>query len=485
MGHHRRTVLLLLAAAAGCASPTPEEQFINDAAGRLGGRDRVLAVRTLVLEGEGTQFNLGQDMRPGASGQTFTVSGLKRQIDLAGHRMRTELTRTPNFAFFQGPAPQRQVQGLDGEVAFNVAPNGNAARVSAQATDDRRADFYHHPIVLVAAALAPGGAIDNVRTEGAERLADISTADGQRLVMALNASGEPTRIESRSYHANLGDITLSTHFADYQEHTGLRLPSHVVTRVDDFTTADMRFSAQRVDDATEDLSAPSATASAEMPTPATLNVVAETVAPGVWLLAGQSHHSALIELSDHLMLIDAPQSEARTLAVIAKARELQPNKPLTRLVTTHHHFDHTAGIRAAVAEGLTIVTHSGNRAFVEEMAARPHTVVPDVLSRSPRPVIVETVEDERVIEDSARTVALYHVAGNPHSDTMLMVYLPAERVVIEVDAYSPASQAHPYAANLLDNIVRRKLRVDRVVPLHGAIAPFTDLVQHGAAQAGR
>jgi glyoxylase-like metal-dependent hydrolase (beta-lactamase superfamily II) len=481
MTHHRATAILLLAAAAGCASPTPEQQFISDAAERLGGRDRVLAVRTLVLEGEGTHFNLGQDMRPGASGQTFTVSGLTRQIDLAGRRMRTELTRTPNFAFFQGPAPQRQVQGLDGEVAFNVAPNGNAARVASQAAQDRRAEFYHHPIVLVAAALAPGAAITNVRAEGSERLADITTADGQRLVMAINATGAPTRIESRGYHPNLGDVTLSTHFTDYQEYADVRLPRQVITKVDDFTTADLRFSAQRVDEATDDLGAPAAAASAAMPTPAAPNVVAEQVAPGVWLLAGQTHHSALIELSDHLMLIDAPQSEARTLAVIAKARELQPNKPLTKVVTTHHHFDHTAGIRAAVSEGLTIVTHSGNRAFFEEMAARSHTIVADVLSRNPKPVTVETIDDERVIEDPARTVALYHVAGNPHSDTMLMVHLPAEGVVIQVDAYSPTSQAHPYAANLLENIQRRNLRVDRVVPLHGAIGPISDLVKHGAS----
>ena len=482
MTHHRYPAIVLLAAAIGCASPTPEQQFINDAAERLGGRDRVVAVRTLVLEGEGTQFNLGQDMRPGASGQTFTVSALKRQIDLAEHRMRTELTRTANFAFFQGPAPQRQVQGLDGETAYNIAPNGNAARLPAQATEDRRADFYHHPVVIVAAALAPGAAIANVRSEGAERLADITTDDGLRLVVAIDESGQPTRIESRSYHANLGDVTLSTHFAEYEEHGGVMLPRHLITKVDDFTTAEVRFPMQRVDADTDDLTAPPAVRSATMPTPAAPNVVAESVAPGVWLLAGQSHHSALVELSDHMLLVDAPQSEERTLAVIAKARELQPTKPLTKVVSTHHHFDHTAGIRAAVSEGLTIVTHSGNRAFFEEMAARPHTIVPDALSRNPKPVTVETVDDEIVIEDPARTVALYHVAGNPHSDTMLMIHLPAERLIIEVDAYSPASQAHPYAANLVNNIVRRKLRVDRVVPLHGAIAPFADLLEHGAAQ---
>ena len=83
------------------------------------------------------------------------------------------------------------------------------------------------------------------------------------------------------------------------------------------------------------------------------------------------------------MLIDAPQSEARTLAVIAKAKETVPNKPLTQLVTTHHHFDHTAGLRAAIAEGMDVITHAGNKEWVEKMARRPHTIQPDTLAKKP------------------------------------------------------------------------------------------------------
>ena len=55
-----------------------------------------------------------------------------------------------------------------------------------------------------------------------------------------------------------------------------------------------------------------------------MNVAVEEVAPGVWFLAGQSHHSTVVAFKDRLVLIEAPQSEARSLAVIARARNCGP-----------------------------------------------------------------------------------------------------------------------------------------------------------------
>lgn len=230
-----------------------------------------------------------------------------------------------------------------------------------------------------------------------------------------------------------------------------------------------------------DLAAPAA-ATAPAAAPPAPNVTAEPAGKGLWLLAGQSHHSALVEFSDHLMLIEAPQSEARALAVIAKARETVPGKPLTQLVVTHHHFDHTAGLRAAISEGLTVITHSGNRAWVEAMAARPHTRQPDALAKNPQSVTVEAIDDEREFKDASMALTLYHVAGNPHTDTMLMAYIPGARAIVEVDAFSPASASHPFAANLWENIQKRNLRVDRIVPLHGTIGPAAALAKVATAK---
>ena len=340
---------------------------MHDAAEALGGQARIDAAAVVTLEGTGTQYNLGQDLRPGLADQTFTVSAFKREIEVGGPRMRTTQTRTPNFSYFQGPQAQTQVQGLDGELAYNVGANGTTTRASNQVAADRRAEQLHHPLRLLRLALAPDAKLSAIRTEGAERLIDVVTYAGP-ITLVVGADGKPTRIQSAGSHINLGDVVLSTTFADYADAGGLQLPTRVTARVDDFTTG--TYQVKNSVAATGSVDAPAEAKSAAAPAAPAVNIAVEELAPGVWLLAGQSHHSAVVAFKDRLVMIEGPQSEARTLAAIARARELRPGTPLTHLVMSHHHFDHSTGLRAAIAEGLTIVTQAGNEAFVKTMAGR-------------------------------------------------------------------------------------------------------------------
>ena len=475
-------ISLALAAAAiatACTQATPEQHIVNDAAAALGGRDRILAVKTIVLEGQGTNGNLGQDMTMDATGQAFQLSGYKRSIDVAGARARTEQTRTPNFAYFQGPQPQKQVIGIDADVAYNVAANGTATRAANSVAKDRRAEIYHHPITIVRAALDPAAKLTNPRDATGQRVVDVTTSGGLAFTLAIDGTTKlPTRVVSMTDNTNLGDVAIETSFADYQDVNGLKLPARLTTKTDKWTTADIRVTRQTVDGPAGDLAAPQAAASAAAiagPPPAT--VTADEVAKGIWFLAGQSHHSVLAEFGDHLVLIEAPQNDTRALAVIAKARELRPGKPLTQVVNTHHHFDHSGGLRAAVSGGLAVITHTANVAFYKDAMTRAHTIVPDALAKSPKPLTIEAVDEETTLQDSAMTIVLYHIAGSPHADTLLMAYFPKQKVLVEADVYSPASAVQPYAANLIENIRKRNLQVDRIVPIHGTIAPFSDLLK--------
>jgi glyoxylase-like metal-dependent hydrolase (beta-lactamase superfamily II) len=461
-----------------CGPRTPEQQFVEAAATALGGRDRVSAITTVVMEGQATAGNLGQDMTWEATGQQFNLSEYRRSVDALGRRARTEQTRTPAFLYFQGPQPVRQVSGVDDDIAYAVGAKGNATRASAAAARDRRLEVYHHPLTIVRAMLEPSTTIANLRDEGDGRAADVTIGDAT-LVLEVDGRGLPTAVSSQTTHPNLGDVTIETRFSDYQSVDGLNAPMRLTTLTDRHTTGEIRLTRYTFGGPADLAAPPDAAATQPSPPPAP-RVDATDVAKGIWWLAGQTHHSALVEFADHLMLIEAPQSEARTLAVIAKARELVPGKPLTQLVTSHHHFDHTAGMRAAIAEGMTIITHKANAAFVEEIARRPFTRQPDSLQKNPKAVDVRTVDDALTLEDAAMTVELYPISGNPHGDTLLMAYLPRERVLVEADAFSPGGTYHPYAQNLIENIQKRKLRVDRVVPLHGTIMSFADVVKAAA-----
>jgi glyoxylase-like metal-dependent hydrolase (beta-lactamase superfamily II) len=457
---HALIVLTMAMVSGACAAPAPEREIVDSAAAALGGRDRLLAVKTLVVEGEGRQWNLGQDMTPDAAGQTFTVS-FRRATDVSAGATRTEQTRTPNFNYFQGPAPQKRTFGVDAEMAYEIRPDGSAGRAPEPAARDRRLEIYHHPITIVRAALDPAARLGNPRTTGGERAVEVTTPGGLKFTLAIDGTTAlPTRVVSMTNNAVLGDVALETSFAEYGDANGLKVPAKITTKVDNFTIADSRLKT------TVDADAGQVTAPASLPKGAGIeeppvNVTAEPVA---------------IEFADHIAIVEAP-SESRTLAVIAKARELRPGKPATRVINTHHHFDHSGGIRAAVSEGLTVVTHEGNAAFFKDLAGRSRTIAPDALTKNPKALNVEPVGDELVLKDAMREVHLYHIAGNPHSDTLLMAYLPRERLLIQADTFSPGSAVQPYAANLLDNVRKRNLRVERVVGVHGGVVPFAELVK--------
>ncbi len=151
----------------------------------------------------------------------------------------------------------------------------------------------------------------------------------------------------------MGDTAVQALFGEYAAVGGVQLPTRITTRTDRWLSADVRILSQSLDAAAGDLAAPAAVRSATPPPPPSTPVpgtTAREIAKGLWYVEGTTHKSLLAEFSDHMLLIEAPNDE-RVRAVLAKAKELRPNKPVTTLLVTHHHGDHTGGVRLAVAEG--------------------------------------------------------------------------------------------------------------------------------------
>ncbi|MCI0432075.1 MAG: MBL fold metallo-hydrolase [Gemmatimonadetes bacterium] len=470
-----------------CADANDPASILGRTADALGGRDRVRAVRTLVLEGTGENYNLGQNPLPDAELPMFQVNEFRRTIDLENGRWRQDQVRTPTF--MTGiTASQRQIIALDGDVAFNVAASGTETRAADAVATSRRQELLFHPIGFLNAALAPGAVLRYEARDSAHDVVHLDAGGASQAMVIDRTTRLPVAIVASTAQANLGDVVIETRFADWAETGGLQLPMRITSLTDRWVTSDLRLTAATVDVEVAQLAASDAVRTAAAPAPA-VNVAIEDIAPGVWLLAGQSHHSVVIEFADHLMVVEAPQNEARTLAVIAQARELRPDKPVRWLVSTHHHFDHSGGIRAAMAEGITIVAHAASEAFYREIASRPRTVEPDALARAPRDPQIEPVDRLRVFQDASRTVEVHTIEGSPHAGTLLMVYLPAERVLIEADVYSPPAPdaVNPapavFAPNLLENVRRLNLRVERIAPIHGRVVPMAMLETAAAAAA--
>ncbi|MGH7468674.1 MAG: MBL fold metallo-hydrolase [Longimicrobiales bacterium] len=454
------------------------QQLIDAAALALGGPEGIRSARTMVLEGTGENFNLGQNLRPDAPLPRYEVTAFRRAVDFGAGRWRQEQTRVPRFVTGNA-APQVQVTALDGNVAFNVAPTGAGARANAEVAAARQRELWQHPLAVLQLAQRPDVTLSQPRTSGRETLVDVRGPDGLNFTLAVTTgSNLPARVFYPTSHANLGDAEAAVEFGDYRASGGLRLPHRIITRLDRYITSDIRLRSVQVNGETGDLAAPADVRAAAPPATPAINVQVEDLAPGVWRLAGQSHHSVVVELDDQLLLIEAPQNEARTLAVIQRARELRPGKPLNQVVVTHHHFDHSGGIRAAAAEGLTIVTHEGNVEFVRTMLARSHTLAPDALAR--RPVPTPRIRGIAGNESIQNKVHLMFVSGNQHSQTMLIVFLPEHGILVQADMFTPPPAnpppglTFPFMKAVLDHVRKHNMQVSRVAGIHGAVVPWSD-----------
>ena len=200
----------------------------------------------------------------------------------------------------------------------------------------------------------------------------------------------------------------------------------------------------------------------------------EKLADGVWRING-AYNALAVEFRDYALIFEpGPQNEARAQAIIAETRRLIPGKPIRYGVITHHHIDHTGGLEAVAAEGITIVTPQINKAFLEKALGGPRTLAPDALAKSGRKPIVEGfLGDKRVFTDGTRTFEVHRIRGLPHADGLVIGWLPKEKILVYADMFNlpPASAPVPNPPVVgtqvfLANLERLKIEPERIVSIH-------------------
>jgi glyoxylase-like metal-dependent hydrolase (beta-lactamase superfamily II) len=453
-----------------------QRNAIQTAADALG----AAKIKTLQFTGSGANFSVGQNFTPTEPWPKVDVKNYQASINYDSGSMRVEMVREMGPAMPRGGgAPffgeQRLTQVVSGDYAWNVpvAPANAAGPAPApaavpEAKLERMLAVWSTPQGFVKAALA-----NNATTRNSRGGTEVSFTVGGKYKMTgiINPQGQVEKVQTWIDHPIVGDMPVETTYSGYKDFGGVMFPARIVQTQDGYPSLDLTVSAVTANPSV-DITVPE---NVRAFTPPPVRVDAQKLADGVYHVTGGSHHSLAVEMRDHIVVVDVPNNEARAIAVLAKAKELFPNKPVRYVVTSHHHWDHLGGIRAAIDEGATIVTHQSNKAFLERVAKTPHTIVPDRLAASKKPVKIQTVGQKGVLTDGTRTVELHLLTGYEHTADMLVTYLPKEKILAEPDAFTPPPQAGtalvrtavPYAKALYDNIQRLKLDVQVIAPLHG------------------
>jgi glyoxylase-like metal-dependent hydrolase (beta-lactamase superfamily II) len=438
-------------------------------------------VKSLQYTGNGAYFFLGQNVAPGTPWPRFNLKTFTRTINYDTPAMRDDFVRTQADPAARGGGgipligEQHLIQGVSGTDAWNqVGENPPTPAIAAVA--DRQLQLLITPQGVIKAAIKHNATVETQTVEGKKMTVTSFTVPGQFKVKAfVNDRNQVEKVESWNTNPVLGDLQTETTYADYKDFGGAQFPTRITQNQGGFPTLDLTVTDVK----------PNAPADIQIPDnvrQASVKVTADKVADGVWYLTGGTHHSVLIEMSDHLVVIEGPQDDARAAAVIAEVKKLVPNKPIKYVVNTHHHFDHAGGLGAFAADGATIITHDVNKAFLEQSLAAPRTIQPDKLAQSGKKATVDGMQDKRVLSDGTHTVELYLIKGTPHGDGLIMAYLPKEKLLVEADVFTPAppnatppAQPNPAQVNLYGNIERLNLAVDQILPLHGRKVPLAEL----------
>lgn len=168
--------------------------------------------------------------------------------------------------------------------------------------------------------------------------------------------------------------------------------------------------------------------------------------PDVYHVTGSTHHSLVVEMNDHIVVVEPPLYEERSQAVIKEIAKRWPDKPIRYIVATHAHDDHIVGLRTYAAEGATIISSETGLYEVKHILNSSHTLRSDSFQNNPPEHIkIETVPDNEKmsISDGNRSIDIYTV-NNTHSNDMLAVYLPSGRILFNSDLYSPGSTPEPF-----------------------------------------
>lgn len=476
---------ILILMAAGSVSHAQDVRDVLQAVADNIGADNL---DTLQVSGSnGWQAFPGASYAPEVDWTRFVLSGYTKTIDFDAGYLREQFTRRFGTYAMLGGA-----QGVpaEGEGVLDIVLNGDYVWLQEGGggplqregymdgvphAELRKLDILLMPHGFVKAALARG-ANPTMMTTGTRghqlRYVSLMALGKYRVTATINEQQEIENLQTHVANPMFGDMLYENSFGPYEQFGSVMFPSVIRHNEGDpriyagHGMMEIEITSVRVNEAVEILSVPDA---ARVPPQSAAFMESEEISDGVWYLGGIRHGSVLVEFDDFVAVVEAPLNEKRAVAVIDEVHRLVPGKPIRYLINSHHHFDHSGGLRTFVAEGARIVTHERNREFYERvvLSPAPRTLDPDRLYLlnpvSFRQTAVEPVpmNGNYTISDGTQILEVHPLPYMTHAATMIIAYLPNEQMTVFADT-------NP------ENVMRLDLDATQFVSLHGGLVAPPD-----------
>jgi glyoxylase-like metal-dependent hydrolase (beta-lactamase superfamily II) len=470
-------------------------------------------VKSVQYSGTGWNTAMGQNYSPDTDWPRFEVTSYTRTIDYAAPSSKEEIIRRQGSYPGRGgggtplQGDQHLVAIVSGKNAWNL--QGTEVRPAPETSEVRQIEILLSAHGFIKAAMAAANATaasftvagpsEAGMTQNGGRMTIVSfTALGKyRVNGTINAQNMVEMVQTWIPNPVLGDMMYETRSTEYKDFGGAKFPTFLHVHMGNFRLSaghdymEIKLTNVQPNVSLAPLAVPDAVRQA---TVAPVRAESTRLADGVWLIGGGTHNSLAVEFRDFVAVVEAPLNEERSMAVIGEVHKLIPGKTIRYIVNTHHHFDHSGGLRTYVAEGATVVTQQANKDFYQDVVfyPAPRTLQPDRLSTfyptfvNARKEPIETVSPRQkyVLSDGVRTMDLYPVEGLAHAAGMLMAYLPKEKILVNADLYSPPiagaqppASPTPTMVTLQQNIQRLKLDVTQHVPIHGQPGPMDEFLK--------
>jgi glyoxylase-like metal-dependent hydrolase (beta-lactamase superfamily II) len=279
-----------------------------------------------------------------------------------------------------------------------------------------------------------------------------------------------------------GDVVQETIYPGYRAVEKIMVPTGRQTRRGGDLLEDVKYTEVRFNTKPADTAFARPEGFEELPLPAPAPIKETKLAEGVYLFESGAN-SLVVEFDTYVLVVEPYNGGRGPKPTINKARELFPTKPVKYVVVTHHHDDHSGGLRSYIANDVTVVTTAANQKYFERMAASNLTLFPDDQTRAPRKPLFEFVSGgKRVFTDGKQTLELIDIGPSPHAAEMLVAYLPKEKLIFQGDLVNLPNSGKfmPTTVNdttlhFFDWVAKSGLDVQRIAAVHGPSTTLEDL----------